>query len=320
MLDLRGLEDWFFNNTKRISTQSQGAYWTLRRDHGRTVYTNLEVEDPQESFRMLCNYIENQALNGAREFEVWFKLSKTDPTKTSFVIQVPYGYTGAKSADQAGTGIHGLPAAASPAIGQLMEQRMNERLEAQKREFQLQLDRIREQHENEKRFSELEGSLQAMIETKKTFADKLIERLEEQPQVLEKLIDAIGPGIRGVVSQIFPQVGVAGAQFRSEVPAAPLDLSSSRHNTNNNMEQQQQPAGQDSQPGIDFNPAIQAFLNLHQAGFPDAGGDILRLTGAAADLAQVEGFEDDPVGVIEAVVNFVTSNPGQAKMLLGQLQ
>lgn len=321
MLDLRGLEDWFFNNTKRISTQSQGAYWTLRRDHGRTVYTNLEVEDPQESYRMLCNYIENQALNGAREFEVWFKLSKTDPTKTSFVIQVPYGYTGAKSADQAGTGIHGLPAAASPAIGQLMEQRMNERLEAQKREFDLQLQRLKEHHENEKRFQELEGSLAAMIETKKTFADKLIERLEEQPKVLEKLIDAIGPGIRGVVSQLFPQVGVAGAQYRSEVPAAPLDLTGSRSDILN-MEHREQLAVQDNQhqPGIDFNPAIQAFLNLHQSGFPDAAGDILRLSGAAVELAQVEGFEDDPVGVIEAVVNFVTSNPGQAKMLLGQLQ
>lgn len=320
MLDLRGLEDWFFNNTKRISTTQQGPYWTLRRDHGRTVYTNLEVEDPQESFRMLCDYIENQALNGAREFEVWFKLSKTDPTKTSFILRVPYGYTGAKGVNDAGiAGIPGLPASSSPAIGQLMEQRMNERLDAQKREFQLQLDRMREQHENEKRFGELEGSLQAMIESKKTFADKLIERLEEQPQVLEKLIDAIGPGIRGVVSQLFPQVGVAGAQFRNEVPAAPLDLSSAA-NTNGNMEhREQQPAG-DSQPGIDFNPAIQAFLNLHHSGFPDAAGDILRLSGAAVELAQVEGFEDDPVGVIEAVVNFVTSNPGQAKMLLGQLK
>lgn len=321
MLDLRGLEDWFFNNTKRISTTQQGPYWTLRRDHGRTVYTNLEVDDPQESYRMLCDYIENQALNGAREFEVWFKLSKTDPSKTSFVIRVPYGYQG-KSGDSAAAvaGLYGLPSpAASPAIGQLMEQRMNERLEAQQREFQMQLDRLREQHENEKRFGELEGSLQAMIESKKTFADKLIERLEEQPQVLEKLIDAIGPGIRGVVSQLFPQVGVAGAQFRSEVPAAPLDLSS-RSTIHKNMEHREQPASDDSQPGIDFNPAIQAFLNLHQAGFPDAAGDILRLSGAAASLAQVEGFEDDPVGVIEAVVNFVTSNPGQAKMLLGQLK
>lgn len=317
MMDLRGLEDWFFANTKRVSTQSQGAYWTLRRDHGRTVYTNLEVEDPQESFRMLCDYIENQALNGAREFEVWFKLSKTDPTKTSFIVRVPYGYTGAKGVSEGGgaAGIHGLPAT-SPAIGQLMEQRMNERLDAQKREFELQLERLREHHENEKRFQELEGHLAAIIENKKSFTDKLIERLEEQPRVLEKLLDAVGPGIRGVVSQLFPQVGVAGAQALHEVPGQPLDLSTGNHNTMDTPAQAQDNQGGG---GIDFNPAIQAFLNLHQAGFPDAAGDILRLSDAAARLVQVEGFEDDPAGVLEKVVRFAENNPGQAKMILGQL-
>lgn len=317
MLDLRGLEDWFFNNTKRISTQSQGPFWTLKRDHGRTVYTNLEVDDPQESFRMLCEYIENQALNGAREFEVWFKLSKTDPSKTSFIIRVPYGYTGAKGVNEAGAaGIHGLPAS-SPAIGQLMEQRMEERLQAQKREFELQLDRLKEQHENEKRFQELEGSMLALIDSKKNVWDKLFERLEEQPQVLEKLLDAAGPAIRGVVSQVFPQVGVAGAQHRSEVPAAPLNFSS-EPDIPNNMDIEETP--QEKQGGIDFNPAIQAFLNLHQAGFVDAGADMLRLADAAARLSQLEGFSEDPAGVLEKVVSFAENNPGQAKMILGQLK
>ena len=311
-MDLRGLEDWFFNNTKRISTQSQGAYWTLRRDHGRTVYTNLEVEDPQESFRMLCDYIENQALNGAREFEIWFKLSKTDPTKTSFIVRVPYGIAGRSAGDQA-AGISGLPISTSPAIGQLMEQRMEERLSAQKREYDLQIDRLKEQFENQKRFEELEGHLQSIAEAKKSFADKLLERLEEQPQILEKLIDTIGPGVRGIVSQLFPQVGVAGAQSIQEVPGRPLDLSSIPEDTPDKMDERSE-----SQPGMDFNPAIQAFINLHQSGFPDAAGDILRLADTAVTLSQVEGFTD-PVAVLEKVAIFARNNPEQARLLLGQL-
>lgn len=311
-MDLRGLEDWFFNNTKRISTQSQGAYWTLRRDHGRTVYTNLEVEDPQESFRMLCDYMENQALNGAREFEIWFKLSKTDPTKTSFIVRVPYGIAGRSAGDQA-AGISGLPISTSPAIGQLMEQRMEERLSAQKREYDLQIDRLKEQFENQKRFEELEGHLQSIAEAKKSFADKLLERLEEQPQILEKLLDTIGPGVRGIVSQLFPQVGVAGAQSIQEVPGRPLDLSSIPEDTPDKMDEISE-----SQPGMDFNPAIQAFINLHQSGFPDAAGDILRLADTAVALSQVEGFSD-PVAVLEKVAIFARNNPEQARLLLGQL-
>lgn len=316
-MDLRGLEDWFFNNTKRISTQGQGAYWTLKRDHGRVVYTNLEVSDPQESYRMLCDYIENQATNGAREFEVWFKLSKTDPSKANFLIRVPYGMTGI-SAGQAGMGINGLPVPASqPAIGQLMEQRMSERLDAQKKEYELKIERLKEQHENDQKFRDLEEQLSTIAESKKSRFDKLLERLEEQPQLMEKLMDTLAPGIRGVLMQMFPKVSVAGVQTMNEVPEQPLDLTGGSpipENMNTRGE-----AEQESQGGIDFNPAIQSLLNLYQAGFTDAAGDIQRLSDAAVQLAQADGFKEDPVGIIEKVVNFVTSNPAQAKMLLNQL-
>ena len=304
-MDLQALHKWFFNNVDRINTAAQGAYWTLKRDHGRTVYSNLEVKEPQDSWAMLEQYIMDQARNGARQFEIQFKLYKTDPAKTSWQVQVPYGQQVASAATN-NASINGLNGANMPAIGQLYHQMMADKVSALEEKHQMQIKALEDKVARDREMERMEEMIEAIQEEKKNRWDKLLDKLEENPTVLAKLLETAGPTIQGVVASFFPRVAVQGPQELQEVPV---------NDAEQEHEEAEVPSG--SQVGIDFNPAIQALINLQQSGEPDGGDKLLRLVDCYTRL-KADGFEDT-IGIFEKIVLFASKNPEQANMLLNQL-
>lgn len=307
-MDLTGLKNWFEDNVTRINTDKQGAYWVLKRDHGKTIFNNTTISEPAESWAMLERYVYDQAQNGARSLEVHFKLAPKDRQGYAYPIVIPYN----QQMQQQAANIGGLPSAGySAGIGDLYERRMEERQQALIEKYENKLEAMQRDFENRRKLEELEDHIMAMREEKKTTVDRIVESLEERPQIADKIIGAIAPAIQGLLGNMVParaQVSVSGPIGTSQVPAGEAD--GIEH-----MEGEDPPP---QQQAVDFNAPIQATINLMQAGFPDAPEAVMRLSGAA-QLMQQLGYED-PVGVIEDIAKFARDNPAMANSLIAQLK
>lgn len=309
MLELDGLKAWFEDNANRVNTDKQGCYWVLKRNGTKTVFNNTEVGELTPSWEMLERYVYDQARQGARSLNVQFRMNPKDRYGYDYEVHIPYSANPAPQ-PAAVSGLPGTPGtapAAFPGIGQLYEARMEERVQAMQDRYEAKLEAIKAQHENEKRLNELEDHIVALAESKKTSFDKLIEALEERPQVVDKLLGAVTPAVQGFLSRLTPaqaQIAVHGTPAGVNVPppqsAAPQD-----------------DAEGEEESGIDFNPAIQATAVLAQAGFPHPELVISSLADSAIRFSQA-GFSN-PAELITSLVQFAETNPEMARGMLKQL-
>ena len=310
-MDLQGLNRWFHDNAKRINTDKQGAYWQLRRDGNRLVFSNVHVGEVQESWELLEYYVNDQLQQGAKMLKVYYRNEPKARAEVEYMIKTP-GY-GSPAQPQGQNAIGGL-GYGSGAIGDLYEQRIQEKERALIDRYEAKIEAITQQHANEKRMEELEDHLNAIREEKKTSFDRLMEALEDRPEITDKVVGALAPAIQGVLTSFVParaQVAVQGPVATANVPPAQQP----------NEAEEAGPKGQDTPeqpPALDFNASSQALINLTQAGFPAGGDDLLRL----ADCVQVLkalGY-DDPVGTFESLTKYARNNPETARSILSNLE
>lgn len=140
-----------------------------------------------------------------------------------------------------------------------------------------------------------------------------MEALEERPAITDKVIGALAPAIQGVLLNLTParaQVAVQGAPQGAAVPAPPA--TNTEDTGTEGQEENVQP------PQMDFNASSQALINLAQAGFPEAGDDLLRLSDCVLVLRQL-GYSN-PVETFEALTKYARENPEMAKNILSNLK
>lgn len=312
-MDLQGLEKWFHDNAKRINTDKQGAYWQLRRDGNRMVFMNNTVGEVAESWELLEYYVRDQLQQGAKMLKVYYKNEPRAKNEVEYMIKTPaYGAPGSQQQGQAaiaGPGSGYL----TPQIGQLYEERMADKVQAMQERYEAKLQALEAKYENERRLQELEDHIHAIREEKKTAFDRLMEALEERPAITDKVIGALAPAIQGVLLNLTParaQVAVQGAPHGAAVPAPQAQ----------NAEAVRMEGQEESVQGtqMDFNASSQAMINLAQAGFPEAGEDLLRLSDCAMVLKQL-GYEN-PVETFEALTKYARENPEMAKNILSNLK
>lgn len=258
---LIGLKNWF-------DLQVQGAknaFWLLKAD-GRKVNNQIKESDAGKSWRILEEMIIEQAKMGKREFTVQFKSSITDGSGMEWALEVPYNF---KNYAQSGA-IAGLPAATQPV-------QMNNDLVWQER-----LNRMEDKWENrfrlaekEREINELHSVIAGVQEAQKDNFDRIADRFE---RALEILNPHLGPVLAG----LFPQVSVSGGGGKIKPPAAPAQIGTAEpidadeENTDDNIGAvSAEDADEVQSTGVDFNPAIQAHLELTQAGFQNPGDIIL---------------------------------------------
>jgi hypothetical protein len=161
----------------------------------------------------------------------------------------------------------------------------------------------------EKRLQELEDHIVALAEAKKSSFDRLLEALEERPQVVDKVLGTLAPAIQGFLGRMVPaqpQIAVQGTPRGMAVPPPHQEEAAAD-------ELEEEPGG----GGVDFNPAIQATAVLAQAGFSSPELLVESFADAAIRFRQA-GFED-PAQLIQSLVQFAEGNPDMARSLLTQL-
>lgn len=317
-MDLQGLDKWFHDNAKRINTDKQGAYWQLRRDGNQMVFNNNHVGEVSESWELLEWYVNDQLRQGAKMLKVYYKNEPKAKNDVQYMIKTAqYGAPPAQH-QQGQAGIGGLPGYASPQIGELYQQLASKEVEALREKYESQIAAIEQQHKTERQLEALEDQIHAVREEKKTSFDRLMEALEERPAITDKIVGALAPAIQGVLTGLIParaQVAVQGPISTASVPA-PQQAPTQTHDMDDIGIEGQQVNAQPTH--LDFNASSQALITLTQAGFPNAGDDILRLAECVKVLKSL-GY-DDPVGTFESLTIYARENPDMAKSILSNLK
>ena len=281
MFDLDSIQSWFQHNCASVTSDTQGAYWVIKREDKSIVAHNYTIADPSESWNYLRDNILGEVDNGGRYFKVFFKrnLKDADNKCPSRVLKVPYSST----SNSAIAGTAQQHAVGSISNVQLFEQRMAE----MERRSEMQLEFLKKEFEYQTALRLMEDEVEALKHAKKSNLDRIIEAMGGAPTVLDRVL--------GFMDKRAPAIAVSGAEQVKEVPAA------------NEATPQQ---------SLNFNEPIQAFINLQQNGITEQGA-ILRLADATIRMKK-SGYQD-AVSILERIVIFCRDNPSTAQSLLSQL-
>lgn len=310
-MNLQGLKEWFDLNAERAAN----AFWSLKGDDGRQkrhIFTNTVIKEADDSWNTLVNMIENQAMNGVRKFEIVFKQSKTDPSMTSYILEVPWQFH-QQNQQNAQPAIAGIFGPAQAGVGDLYTNMFEQRLKVLQEAHQKDMEFLRRDMEHQRKLEKLEETIEAMAESHKDWLDKILDRMENYSHLF-------APAIEGIVTKMFPQVAVSGPVHTHAVPPAqrkavtPDQVNEEEYEGPDATHQTTTPGG----GGIDFNPAISASLTLFHSGDPNPAATIQYLVESAVLPLQKAGF-GDPVGILCQVAIYAANNPEQARMILGQL-
>lgn len=278
-MDLQGLKIWFEGCVN--ATKNKNPFWVLKKG-AKIVFSNFTEKDLDNSWHLLEMMVNEQARNGARSLEIICKSSPTDPNPKYWPLEIPYGYS-VKDGNKPGTqtaALHGLPSM-NMNIGEIQriqKEAHQQQLQAERDRAARELADFKRQVEHEKQLEALKGEIAAVKESQQSGIERFFSMLEENSNVC-------APIVQGVMSSFFPQIQVSGpSSYQQNVPAPDEEAE---------LEGIQE--DQDEEQGIDFNPAINAVLILHQAGWKNPSDILLR------------------------VAQFAVKNPEQAKMLLNQL-
>jgi hypothetical protein len=287
-MDFSSLRNWFMMNSEQLNTDSQGAYWTLKRGDRTLIHSNFTIADPEQSWNALQGMMEGEMNYGGREFRVIFKKSPRDAENKcpSRIVTIPFS----SSTNQNNTSV---------AIGSLQQdllrETFNARLNAFEEQSRTREENLRKEFEWKNQIRELQEENAALHHSKRTNVDRFFEVLEERPKILNQIL--------GIFDRRMPAIQVSGPEQLQEVPA---------HGHTDEYEE----AREEGNVEIDFNMPIQAYVNLRNAGITDEAS-IVRLCDSAIVLKSI-GY-DDPITIIEKVVAYCQNNQAASKIFINGL-